>query len=38
MLLLLLATRDAAAVDVGNMDEDDDEGHLVLAAADRAAR
>ena len=35
-LLLLLATSDAAAEDVGNTD--DDEGHLVLAAADRAAR
>ena len=36
LLLLWLATRDAAAEDVGNTDED--EGHLVLAAADRAAR
>jgi len=37
LLLLLLATLDAAAEEVGRKD-DDDEGHLVLAAAVRAAR
>jgi len=37
LLLLLLATLDAAAEEVGRKDDDDD-GHLVLAAAVRAAR
>ena len=39
LLLLLLLTLDEAAEDVGSrIDADDDEGHLVRAAAVRAAR